>query len=143
MEEVEKDKEKLEEEIEMLRRKLTGSNEEMSEKINYYQNELSKHQNLLYKAQEKAQVFEKRSSELEDELKTADLNSTEFQRKFLSELEKNRKYPEIIATKELELNEVRSIFTTSQQLIGDKLCATKSSVDIVLDHLFFWECGVT
>lgn len=43
---------------------------------------------------------------MEDELKTAEINSGEFQRKYLEEIEKNKQYPEIIAQKERELNEV-------------------------------------
>lgn len=75
--------------------------------------------NIAHSSQDKLATLEKRCQQLEAELRTAEINSGEFQKKYLEEAEKNRQYPEILAQKDLELNDVNVSWVLTR--LGDRV----------------------
>ncbi|XP_044261954.1 protein FAM184A-like isoform X2 [Tribolium madens] len=117
LQDIEKQKEKLEEEVDKLRRKLNEDSDETNQKITHYEKEASLALNIAHSTQDKLVVLEKRCQQLENELKTAEINSEEFQQKYLQEMEKNKHYPEILASKDLELNDCKSVLAEARKEI--------------------------
>ncbi|RZC34570.1 SMC N, IncA, CALCOCO1 and/or DUF3584 domain containing protein [Asbolus verrucosus] len=131
LQEIEKEKEKLEEEVDKLKKKLNEGSEETYQKVSHYEKEASKALNIAHSGQEKLAALEKRYSELENELKTAEVNSEEFQKKYLAEVEKNRQYPEIIAQKEMELNDCKSVLAEARKEVSQ----SKRAIEICQSEL--------
>ena len=106
LQDIEKQKERLEEEVEKLRKRLNDDCDEANQKIAHYEKETSFALNIAHASQDKVAMLEKRCEQLENEVKTAQSDSDELHKKYLGEVEKNRQYPEILAQKDLELNDV-------------------------------------
>ncbi|EFA00864.1 centrobin isoform X2 [Tribolium castaneum] len=117
LQDIEKQKEKLEEEVDKLRRKLNEDSDETTQKIAHYEKEASLALNIAHSSQDKLVVLEKRCQQLENELRTAEINSEEFQQKYLQELEKSKQYPEILAAKELELKNCKLVLSDARKEI--------------------------
>lgn len=117
LQEIEQQRNLLEKEVDRLRKQLNEEIDESHQRIMYCEEEKCKAIDLAHLSRDKLEQLEKRYSLLENEYKTIEINSEEFQKKYLSEVEKNRQYPEIIAQKELELNEVKSILSEARNEI--------------------------
>lgn len=77
------------------------------QKVSHYEKEASKALALAHSNQEKLVTLEKQSSDFQSQVQSLESKLNAVQNNYKAEVEKNKQLTEIIAQKEIELNEVK------------------------------------
>lgn len=76
------------------------------QKVSHYEREASKALALAHNNQEKLVTLEKQSSDFQSQIQLLESKLNAVQSNYKAEVDKNKQFTEIIAQKEVELNEV-------------------------------------
>ncbi|XP_028132505.1 myosin-13 isoform X2 [Diabrotica virgifera virgifera] len=117
LEKCNKDRVELEFEINKLKNERIDEKEDADQRITHYENEIQRALSVAHTSQEKTAMLEKKCAELSSEQQTLVQKLETVQKDCAKECEKYRQMSEILAQKELELNENKTMLSTARNEI--------------------------
>ncbi|XP_072378092.1 LOW QUALITY PROTEIN: uncharacterized protein [Diabrotica undecimpunctata] len=117
LEKCNKDRVELEFEINKLKNEHIDEKEDADQRVAHYENEVQKALNVAHTSQEKTVMLEKKCAELSNEQQSLVQKLENVQKDCAKECEKYRQMSEILAQKELELNENKTLLSAARNEI--------------------------
>ncbi|XP_049821127.1 repetitive organellar protein isoform X2 [Aethina tumida] len=113
-----KDKVELERELDNIKQKYENDLEEARQRVEFYEKETTKALNMAHGNGGKLSTLENKCTELTQELSQIGAKLDEVKENYHNETEKNKQLNDIIASKELELMEQKSLLTQARQEVS-------------------------
>nr|XP_023019518.1 myosin-4 isoform X1 [Leptinotarsa decemlineata] len=114
LERIDKEKREYENEISKLKKKHLNEMENATQKLIYYEQEVSKAVSLAHSNEEKMSIMENRCFDLQNEIQSVEVKYKDLQEHYEREIERNKQLSELLNSKEMEFIENKSVLNDAK-----------------------------